>query len=115
MDIMLTIDEDGHLECTLVDRDDTATIRAADPHGATADLEAALADAAEGGYGECLWPLTDGAYKWLFRRHDDTTDVVVIWSSGVITGWEHVFRSEIATRRLEARVADELHQLRAAR
>ncbi len=112
MDLMLAIDDRGHLACTLVDRTDTATVLAAAPDDATADLQAAIADAVESGYGECIWPLTDGEYRWLFRRNGDTTDVVVMWSSGVITGYEHVFRSQMDVRALEARVDEELRRLR---
>ena len=30
----------------------------------------------------------------MFRRHGDRLTLVVLWSSGTLTGWQHVFRSE---------------------
>lgn len=109
---MLERDAAGHLSCTLVDRNDTATIVAPEALDAAQDLEAALADARDAGYGECVWPLTDGEYKWLFRRTGDRTDVVVLWSGGVVTGWQHVFRSDADAADLHRRVAEELGRLR---
>ena len=40
------------------------------------------------------------------------TDVVVLWSAGVVTGWQHVFRSEADATELEARVRHELARVR---
>lgn len=107
-------DSAGRLACTVVDRVETATIVAADLDGAAGDLEAALADARETGYGECVWQLTDGEYKWMFRRADGRTDVVVLWSAGVVTGWQHVFRSEADADALERRMRQELTRVRTA-
>ena len=115
MDLILERDPEGHLSCTLVDRDETATIVAPAALEAAADLEAAVADARESGYGECVWPLTDGEYKWLFRRSADRTDIVVLWSGGVVTGWQHVFRSEADAADLERRVAEEVARVRQGR
>ena len=112
MDVLMERDAAGHLGCTLVDREATATLVAADLADAAEDLEAALADARDGGYGECVWQLTDGEYKWLFRRTGNRTDVVVLWSAGVVTGWQHVFRSETDAAELDARVAQELARVR---
>ncbi len=112
---MIERNADGHLACTLVDEDATAMVVAADPIEAASDLESALADAREHGYGECVWQLTDGEYKWLFRRAGDRTDVVVMWSAGVVTGWQHVFRSETDATELEARIAQELARIRESR
>ncbi len=112
MDLMLERDAAGHLRCTLVDRDETATLVAPAAADAVDGLEAALADARSGGYGECTWLLTDGEYKWLFRRSADRTDVVVLWSAGVVTGWQHVFRSQIDAADLDRRVAEELARVR---
>lgn len=112
---MLALDAAGHLVCTLVDRDATATILVPNALDAARDLEAALADARDGGYGECVWQLTDGEYKWLFRRAGDRTEVVVLWSSGTLTGWQHTFRSEAGAADLDQRVAAEIQRLGLAR
>lgn len=111
MDLMLQIDGKGHLVCTLVDGADTATVVAADPADAAQDLEAALADARESGYGECVWPLTDGEYKWMFRRESGRLEVVVLWSSGTLTGWEHVFRSSDDAAELDRQIGDAVRRI----
>ena len=105
-------DAAGRLACTLVDRVETATVVAPDLIDAAADLEAALADARDTGCGECLWQLTDGDYKWLFRRSGGRTDLVVLWSAGVVTGWQHVFRTETDAADLDRRVQAELARVR---
>lgn len=112
MDVLMERNGAGHLACTLVDRDATAVVAAADLTGAAEDLEAALADARELGYGECVWQLTDGDFKWLFRRESGRTDVVVLWSAGVVTGWQHVFRSETDAAELDRRINEELARVR---
>ncbi len=112
MDFMIEVDEEGRLACTLVDDAATVTLVAPDPRSAADDLDAALADARESGYGECVWQLTDGDYKWLFRRHDERTEVVVLWSSGTLTGWQHVFRSDIDASELDRHAAEALEWVR---
>ena len=112
MDVLSERDAAGHLACTLIDRDATATVVAADVLDAAEDLEGALADARDAGYGECVWQLTDGDFKWLFRRSGPLTDVVVLWSAGVVTGWQHVFRSETDAADLDRRVGEELARVR---
>jgi hypothetical protein len=112
VDLMLDVNADGRLVCTLVEGDATATLIVPGAADAAADLDAALADARDGGYGECVWPLTDGEYKWLFRRNGDRTEVVVLWSSGVVTGWEHVFRSDADAHGLEQSVRAGLGRVR---
>jgi hypothetical protein len=86
--------ESGHLVCTLVDGPATARVSAAFPSEAAADLADAVRQAAECGIAECFWPEHGGEYRWMFRRHGDSVDVAVMWCSGVITGWQHVFRAE---------------------
>jgi hypothetical protein len=29
----------------------------------------------------------------MFRRDDKAVEAVVLWSSGTVTGWQHVFRA----------------------
>jgi hypothetical protein len=112
VDVLLERDAAGHLACTLVDRDATATVIAPDFDDAAADLEAALADARDRDYAECVWQLADGEYKWLFRRSGDRIDVALVWSAGVVTGWQHVFRGATDASEFEARVLGQLARLR---
>ena len=112
MDLMLERDASNRLTCTLVDREETAAIEAPGALEAVAELEAALSDARLGGYGECVWPLTDGEYKWMFRRSAGRTDVVVLWSGGVVTGWQHVFRAETDSDQFDRRLSEELARVR---
>jgi hypothetical protein len=30
----------------------------------------------------------------MFRRNDDRLTVVVLWSAGTLTGWQHIFRTD---------------------
>jgi hypothetical protein len=44
--------------------------------------------------GECFWKEGGGEYRWVFRRDGESVRVAVLWSAGVMTGWEHVFWAE---------------------
>jgi hypothetical protein len=50
----------------------------------------ALADLDEKGIGECFWPHECGEYRWIFRNAPGGVEVVVLWSTGTLTGWEAV-------------------------
>jgi len=115
MDLLIERDLAGRFICTLVDEACTATVTASNVPEAGAALTAALDDARAAGYGECFWSEQGGDYRWMFRREGRRVAVVVLWSSGVITGWAHVFRSEADFDWLDARVRGELakHQLNA--
>lgn len=98
----------GRFICTLVDESCTATVTASNVPEAGAALTAALDDARETGYGECFWSEQGGDYRWMFRRQGVRVDVAVLWSTGVITGWAHVFRSEADFDWLDGRIRSEL-------
>lgn len=87
-----------------------ALVTAADAASAAGDLLAALDDAREGGYGECLWAEVAGEYRWMFKRNGPQLTVVVLWSSGTVTGWQHVVHTETGDEpfraQLSAAVAD---------
>lgn len=93
MEFLLDPTEPAHLVCSLTDRDESATVTASNL-GAADELLAALADARDSGYGECLWEEQAGQYRWMLRRDGERLTVVVLWSTGTVTGWQHVFRSE---------------------
>ncbi len=90
MDVLIAKDSFGRLVCTLCSPNGVGAVTAADPEKAAADLLAALEEARETGYAECFWPAPNGEYRWMFRRTDDRLIVAALWSSGTITGWEHV-------------------------
>lgn len=109
MEITITTDETGHLVCTLDDGVAKALVTASNTPGAGEDLLAALDEARDTGLGECLWEVPGGEYRWMFRREGERLTVAVMWSAGVITGWQHVFRSDCEAEpfaeRAEAQVA----------
>jgi hypothetical protein len=94
MQLTLTLDESGRYVCELAHEDQHTTVTASNVPEAGADLLAGLEDARETGLGESLWVEPGGEYRWMFRRVDDRVTVAVMWSSGTITGWQHVFRAD---------------------
>jgi hypothetical protein len=83
------------------------------PEQAAAHLLAALESARQEGYGECLWLEPTGQYWWALKREDERLEVVVMYSAGVVPGWQHVFRAEDEMNYLQELVHSELakHQL----
>jgi hypothetical protein len=60
------------------------------------------------GYAECFWPEPTGQYWWMFNREGQRLEVVVLWSRGAVTGWEHVFRAADEVHYLIERIRDEM-------
>jgi hypothetical protein len=56
-------------------------------------LVTALEAARDEGFGQCFWPEMTGQYWWMCRREGRRLEVVVLWSSGAGTGWQHVYRA----------------------
>ena len=108
MDLLFETDEYHRIICTLVDEAQAATVTASNVPEAAADLRDALESASGSGLGECFWQEQAGVYRWLFRRNGARVTVVVLWSTGVITGWEQVFRSECDLAWLTGRIGEEL-------
>lgn len=94
MRLHLTVDTDGHLGCALTGGDTEAKVSAWDASEALAGLGAALDRLEAEGCGETFWQQAEGCYRWLFRRDGDKLRTAVLWSTGIVTGWEHVFWSE---------------------
>jgi hypothetical protein len=115
MDFTLNIDEAGRFVCTLDHQGAVATVTASNVPAAGDELEGALEDARTEGYGECFWQEQGGEYHWLFRRNDDRITVVVLWSSGTLTGWQHVFRADGKADAFEEAVRSELDRARRPR
>lgn len=93
MDLAFTTDS-GRLICELVDGPSHATVTAADAADSAAGLAAAVKEARDNEIAECFWHEDSGDYRWIFKRRGDEFDVAVMWCSGVITGWQHVFRAD---------------------
>ena len=74
----------------------------------TALLTALDGVAAGEGYAECFWPEPTGQYWWMFNREGQRLEVVVLWSRGAVTGWEHVFRAADEVTYLIGRVREEM-------
>ena len=76
---------------------------------AVAALLTALDTVAAGeGRAECFWPEPTGQYWWMFNREGQRLEVVVLWSRGAVTGWEHVFRAVDEVGYLVGRVREEM-------
>lgn len=72
-------------------------------------LLTALEGVASGeGYAECFWPEPTGQYWWMFNREGRRLEVVVLWSRGAVTGWEHVFRAADEVTYVIDRVHEEM-------
>ena len=93
MDFSLTIDDAGRFVARLSDQDAPAIVTASSLPAAD-ELLAALEDARDTGYGECLWEEQGGDHRWMFRITGGRLTVVALWSTGTLTGGEHVFRGE---------------------
>lgn len=94
MDIFFNRDTVGRLICTVESDGREALVTAVNGSAASADLLAALIDLEETGYGECFWQETVGEYRWIFRKSGERLIVVTLWSSGTVTGWQHVVHAE---------------------
>lgn len=94
MTITIETDDLGRYVCTLDDGEARATVTASNVPDAAEQLSQAMDDVRETGYGECLWDEQGGAYRWMFRREGDRLTVAVMWCHGIITGWQHVFRTD---------------------
>ncbi len=103
MEFTLETEENGRLICTLTEADMHGTVTASNVPQAGADLLAAIQDARTTGYGECLWEEVGGEYRWMLRADGNRLTVVVLWSIGTVTGWQHVFRAECDARWFEAK------------
>ena len=104
MEITAGTDGFGRLICTMDAEGTPVVVTASDAAGARAGLLGAIGDAEASAYGECLWPEAAGEYRWLFRRAGARLTVVVLWSSGTLTGWRHVLRVETGFDEFATRV-----------
>jgi hypothetical protein len=94
MQVTLQGDSFGRVVGTIEHNGAQATVTGTDPGSAITDLRSAVESAVTGGYGECFWHEATGEYRWLFRREGGAMRIVIIWSMGTLTGWEHRFWAE---------------------
>jgi hypothetical protein len=94
VDIAIETDLDGRFVCTLTEGVTSALVTASNVPQAGEDLLAALENARETGYDECVWAEQGGEFRWILRRDDVRLTVVVLWCAGAVIGWQHVFRAE---------------------
>ena len=106
--LSLATDRLGRLTCVMSDGGTEAAVSAFDGKAASSDLMEALDAADSGGCGECFWSNAEGEYRWIFRREGARVRIAVLWCSGALTGWEHVFWSEDDYETLVQRVRQAL-------
>lgn len=91
MAFVLRYNEQGCLECSIGE----SVIAIHDPADAITSMEEALDSVETANVGECSWCQPTGVYRWVFRRSGDKANAALIWSNGVVTGWEHVWWGEV--------------------
>jgi hypothetical protein len=108
VDIRIDIDGTGRITGHLREGAVETTVTSANSSAAAAALVSALEQAKAEGDSQCFWHEPTGQYWWMFRRQGALLEVVVLWSSGTVTGWQHVFRAADEVDHLIERVRDEL-------
>jgi hypothetical protein len=94
MQIALEGDAFGRVVGTIAHKSEHAMVTGSDAAAALAELESAVDSALKEGLGECFWHESAGDYRWLFRKEGAMMRIVILWSIGTITGWEHRFWAE---------------------
>ncbi len=112
MRFSLGFDEFGRLACELQDDQEKRSIYGADAGQALADLSAALDDLDRDGYGECLWPISAGEYRWVFRREGENLRLAVLWVRSIAIGFQHVYWGATPLGPFVARVREEIGRAR---
>jgi hypothetical protein len=94
MEVRLSLEPHDHLVVHLREGEQQTTVSVPKSRPGAETLHRALEAALSQGYGECFWPGVEGGqFWWMFRRDAETLEVVVMWSRGGASGWEHVFRA----------------------
>ena len=94
MHFTLSGDSSGRAVGTISHNGVQATVTGWDHASAVEDLRLAVESAISHEYGECFWHEAFGEYRWLFRRAGARMRVVILQSSGTLTGWEDCFWAE---------------------
>ena len=87
MSFVLHRDPRGFLECVIGE----SSIAIHEPALALEALSDSLDRAENDGIAECNWEQPTGVYRWVFRINGPSANVALIWSAGVVTGWEHIW------------------------
>jgi len=94
MRFSLGLDDFGRLECRIGDDQEEHALWAAEPEAALETLSAALDDLEISGAGECVWLLSGGEYRWVFRRESGRVRLAVMFLHSVAVGYQHVYWGE---------------------
>ncbi len=109
MRLRLEMESSGRLHCELEDGAQRAAFSAYDGPTSLSLLRAASEDLQRHGVSECFWQMARGEYRLLFRRIDaNQVRIVVLWATGAVTGWEHVFWTECSYPEWSQEVSREL-------
>jgi hypothetical protein len=96
----------------LRDGSQEATVSVRPSRAGATTLRRALQTAIDHGHGECFWPGDPGGqYWWMFKREAETLEVVLMWTRGGASLWEHVFRARDAASWVGERLDEELVKL----
>ncbi len=91
MQLAFALDEFGRLKCDLSDGGAPVKVSASNMPAAADDLLRVVSEAETKGAGDCWWLEGAGEFRWVVRREGAQATLVVLWSAGTLTGWEHVF------------------------
>ena len=105
MQLTLSCDSFGRVVGTVAHRGANAIVTSTNPSTSIADLQEAALSAVTHGQGECFWHEATGDYRWLFRRESNTIRIVILWSIGTLTGWEHRFWAECDAEEFRAAIS----------
>src|SRR5262245_36271620 len=109
MDIRLEREGRDELIVHLKDGNVDTSVSVPQAHPGATSLMRALASAMTSGHGECFWPCTTGGqYWWMFRRAETALEVIVMWTRGGASLWEHVFRATDSVDWVHTRFIEEL-------
>lgn len=92
----LEIDEFSRLQCRFSDGETGSTACSAEVAAGLTALTEAVDDLEQQGFGECFWFVSAGEYRWVFRAHEDSIRIAIMWCGSVAIGFQHVFWAECA-------------------
>lgn len=114
MEVTFTGDEFGRVVGTIAHNGAQAAVSGSDRASAMEDLRLAAESAVEGGHGECFWHEAMVDTRWLFRKEGGIMRVVIIRSTGTLTGWEHCFWAECPVEEFQRAMRDGMEAYTAA-
>jgi hypothetical protein len=112
MNLQLTIEPNDVLVVHLREGEEQTTVPVHPSRPGAESLLRAFDQAAAEGYGECFWPgLPTGQSWWIFKRDDETMEVVAMWTRGGASSWQHVFRATDSVAWVRERLISEIDRL----